>query len=104
MRLWNDERERVARISEAALRAGFRSGLSAWPKGQQLAEVLRAIFQAPSSTWTKSSSRSCPPSFGGICLRHSVPPSLPWADGPDQGSTDRNQSRAAENIVAVLGR
>ena len=46
MRLWNDERDRVARISEAALRAGVqeRAVRLAESYGQQLADVLRAIF------------------------------------------------------------
>lgn len=44
--LWNDERDRVARVSEAALRAGVqeRAIRLAENYGQQLAEVLRAIF------------------------------------------------------------
>ena len=49
MRLWNDERDRVARISEAALRAGVqeRAIRLAEAYGQQLAEVMRAIFYDP---------------------------------------------------------
>jgi hypothetical protein len=49
MRLWNDERDRVARISEAALRAGVqeRAIRLAESYGQQLADVLRAIFYDP---------------------------------------------------------
>src|SRR4051812_5180179 len=46
MRLWNEEKDRVARIAEAALRAGVqeRAIRLAEQYGQQLADLLRAVF------------------------------------------------------------
>jgi hypothetical protein len=49
MRLWNDERDRVARISKAALDAGVaeRHIKLAERYGEAIATVLRAIFYDP---------------------------------------------------------
>lgn len=49
MRLWNEERDRVARIAKAALDAGVqeRAILLAERWGEQIATVLRAIFDDP---------------------------------------------------------
>jgi len=46
MRLWGEERDRLARVSESALRAGVqeRAIRLAEAYGQQLADVLRAVF------------------------------------------------------------
>jgi hypothetical protein len=49
MRLWNEERDRVARIAKAALDAGVaeRQVLLAERYGEQLATLLRAVFDDP---------------------------------------------------------
>ena len=49
MRLWNEERDRVARISKAALDAGVaeRQVRLAEHYGEQLARLLSAIFEDP---------------------------------------------------------
>src|SRR2546430_13899088 len=48
-RLWNEERDRLARISKAALDAGVqeRSIVLAERAGAAIADVLRAIFEDP---------------------------------------------------------
>jgi hypothetical protein len=49
MRMWDDERDRVARVAKAALDCGVaeRAVKLAETYGQQLAQVLRAVFMDP---------------------------------------------------------
>jgi hypothetical protein len=70
MRLWNDERDRVARIAKAALDAGVaeRQIKLAESYGEMLATVLRAIFYDPELDLTDGQ-KSCLPS---LLRRHLV--------------------------------
>jgi hypothetical protein len=54
MRLWNDERDRVARIAKAALDAGVaeRHVQLAERYGEQLATLLRAVLYDPALALT----------------------------------------------------
>jgi hypothetical protein len=49
LRMWGDERDRVARISEAALRAGVQERVVrlAEQYGKQISQLLRACFNDP---------------------------------------------------------
>jgi hypothetical protein len=62
MRLWNDERDRVARISKAALDAGVaeRQVKLAERYGETLAGVLRAIFYDPELALTAAQRNRLP--------------------------------------------
>ena len=62
MRLWNDERDRVARISEAALRTGVqeRAIKLAEQYGIAVAKVMRAIFDDPELALTEAQQEVIP--------------------------------------------
>jgi hypothetical protein len=61
-RLWNDERDRLARISKAALDAGVqeRAIVLAERAGAALADVLRAIFGDPELGLTEAQRKRLP--------------------------------------------
>jgi hypothetical protein len=71
MRMWDDERDRVARISKAALDAGVqeRSIQLAERYGEMLAQLLRSIFYDPELGMTKAQHKR----FPAVARRHLVP-------------------------------
>lgn len=78
MRLWNDERERVARIAKAALDAGVQERQIALAEryGEMLAELLREIFFDPGLALTMKQRAKLP----SVLRRHLVPSDAAEAD------------------------